>query len=1379
MLTNHIARQLPRMVLGVLLATLLLGTSAHAQGQYSSSRTSSFTYQANGLLESERIEPDNAQLCVDTIHGYDAYGNKQGSYTGGCSGASGLALFEARSNSSSLYQSHSVTIAGVLVPVPAGAFATRVTNALDQAEVRQYDPRFGVPISQTGPNALTTTWQLDDFGRKVLETRADGTKTAMYHCWLAVTFNGVTISTASNSPGCHNGSAPNLTQVPAPVTNEAPTEAVRYEHSVQQSAANAQIGAFTRVYYDRAGRKLRAVTQAFDATSQPGGTSRLIVQDTDYDPYGMAVVATQPYFLNGANSGSSTTVAGANDYGMTFTAYDALGRPTTSYTTDPGTAQQTGGSVTDVVFGSRAGTRRAAKSTIAYAGLTTITTDDQGRTRKEEKNLDGKVVRVTDSSGTTVDTGAQIVHQHDAFGNLVITKDALGNQIQIAYDIRGRKISINDPDAGVTAYCYDALGQLKAQQSSNQRGSHTIQACPTNSGAGTTAPTVAGWTTLAYDKLGRMTHRVEPEYASTWTYDSCTKGVGKLCQTSTSHGVTKQMVYDSLGRPVNTRTDITGGPSTATAVAYDGNGRVASQLYPTGVQLSYQYTAKGYLQAVKLDTTATVAPLPATPGGAPVAGTTLAAGTTLWSAVAVNAWGKAEQHSYANGINNRAVYEAQSGRLTNLTAGLGGTNNVVDQRYSWDNVNLLTQRIDAIGDASGVQVMDTFQYDKLGRLTQYAVSGGSGTAPASRTVTLAYNALGMLLSKSDVGNFSYPTQGVVNGRPHAVQSVTGIATSYSYDLNGNARTATAGKWRDISYTSFNLPGNVPGDQGIAGAGSTPRSIWQYDEGHQRIKEVRTNASGTRTTWYLHPDNQGGLGFEREIAPNGTQSNRHYLSAGGSAFAVLVTTGALPALTATQTAPVMLTTINAVKVEYWHKDQLGSLIATTDHAGNVTGRFAYDPFGKRRYTNSTYDAFGSLIVDWTTDTNTGNDRGFTGHEHLDDLGLVHMNGRTFDPLIGRFLQTDPFIQSPDNLQNYDRFAYCFNSPTVCTDPSGHLSKYLKNPIRALKYVDPLNNYLLTKTAQNKYGYMIGSVAIGIVSGYCGPFYAACVAGGTAAWATFAGASDSQAFKSGLIAGATAYAMNAVGDATTTQGYRGDTYGEFVQGSVNVPANVAGHALVGCASSAAGGGSCKSGALSGAFGAAMSNSGFYTKGNIVVSTIQHSVVGGIGSVLGGGKFESGAVTGAFGYLFNDLRHLFDSYVKYALGYRNMDVSFSQIQNDLATSVTPSPATVIQGADFVSKVADAGSLTCLALFELCGAAVPVFEGVGKTADAVKVYTLMNMGDGRSAFNEALINFVVPDAVKAGMKPFGRPFVAEATAQGAKNSADYVNGEVKKSGK
>ena len=47
----------------------------------------------------------------------------------------------------------------------------------------------------------------------------------------------------------------------------------------------------------------------------------------------------------------------------------------------------------------------------------------------------------------------------------------------------------------------------------------------------------------------------------------------------------------------------------------------------------------------------------------------------------------------------------------------------------------------------------------------------------------------------------------------------------------------------------------------------------------------------------------------------------------------------------------------------------------------------------------------------------------------------MNGRIYDPLIGRFIQADPIIQAPGNTQSYDRYSYVFNSPLRYTDPSG--------------------------------------------------------------------------------------------------------------------------------------------------------------------------------------------------------------------------------------------------------------------------------------------------------------------------------------------------------
>ncbi|MBZ4043675.1 RHS repeat domain-containing protein [Flavobacterium hibisci] len=64
-----------------------------------------------------------------------------------------------------------------------------------------------------------------------------------------------------------------------------------------------------------------------------------------------------------------------------------------------------------------------------------------------------------------------------------------------------------------------------------------------------------------------------------------------------------------------------------------------------------------------------------------------------------------------------------------------------------------------------------------------------------------------------------------------------------------------------------------------------------------------------------------------------------------------------------------------------------------------------------------------------------DRGYTSHEHLAEVGLIHINGRLYDPVLRSFLMPDNFIQQPENTQNYNRYAYVLNNPLMYTDPSG--------------------------------------------------------------------------------------------------------------------------------------------------------------------------------------------------------------------------------------------------------------------------------------------------------------------------------------------------------
>ena len=97
----------------------------------------------------------------------------------------------------------------------------------------------------------------------------------------------------------------------------------------------------------------------------------------------------------------------------------------------------------------------------------------------------------------------------------------------------------------------------------------------------------------------------------------------------------------------------------------------------------------------------------------------------------------------------------------------------------------------------------------------------------------------------------------------------------------------------------------------------------------------------------------------------------------------------------------------------------------------------------------FDAWGAIIKVQNGALNVLNgltilDRGYTGHEHLQSVELINMNGRLYDPKLHRFLQPDNFVQDPSNTQNYNRYGYVLNNPFKYTDPSGEAGKPCECP-----------------------------------------------------------------------------------------------------------------------------------------------------------------------------------------------------------------------------------------------------------------------------------------------------------------------------------------------
>ncbi|MCM2311821.1 MAG: RHS repeat-associated core domain-containing protein, partial [Steroidobacteraceae bacterium] len=118
--------------------------------------------------------------------------------------------------------------------------------------------------------------------------------------------------------------------------------------------------------------------------------------------------------------------------------------------------------------------------------------------------------------------------------------------------------------------------------------------------------------------------------------------------------------------------------------------------------------------------------------------------------------------------------------------------------------------------------------------------------------------------------------------------------------------------------------------------------------------------------------------------------------------------------------------------YLHRDHLGSAELITNAAGTSVVKLSFSAYGERRDT----DWDGSIsAADLTTLGNTTR-HGYTDHEHLDSVGLIHMGGRVYDPVIGRFLSRDPYIDGVQNSQGANGYAYVWNNPLTRWDPTGY-------------------------------------------------------------------------------------------------------------------------------------------------------------------------------------------------------------------------------------------------------------------------------------------------------------------------------------------------------
>ncbi len=775
-------------------------------------------------------------------------------------------------------------------------------------------------------------------------------------------------------------------------------------------------------------------------------------------------------------------------------------------------------------------------------------------------NANGNVKIITkNASGQVIridePEGAWLTHHYDGIGNLI--KTVVGGITTIMdYDIRGNKIAMSDPDMGQWFYTYNALGELISQ--TDAKGQVT---------------------TMTYDKLGRMLSRTEAEGVSTWAYDTSDRGIGKIASVTAPQGYGEDYLYDTLGRVQSVTTHADNQDFTISN-QYDAFSRLGRQTRPENFVVENVYNDYGYLMGIKspkeqisdydwnhLNTLAGAGGTHASHYQEMAADTN---NVYLWRATERDAAGRLAGHIVGNGLFNERSYNPNTGHLLSIRSRIGSSGEIRNLAYQYDKMDNVLSRQNSL---SGLT--ENFTYDQLDRLTQSAVSGTIAGVAYNNSINYGYDINGNILHKSDMGDYTYGVN-----HPHAPSSIAktqGGTLSYTYDANGSI---TQSGDKSITWTSFNKP-----SQFTKGVQST---LFSYGPDRARFLKVQTGSGVHIRTNYV------GKLYEKitdsSVAGNTKTSHKHFIYADGK-------------LIATHTKA----TSQSDKTLYLHYDNLGSIYTVTDTIGNLAEQMSYEAFGARRLGDWRSSA--TLIIPETTN------RGFTGHEHIDEMGFIHMNGRVYDPSIGRFLSADPFIQDPYNTQSYNRYSYAVNNPLKYVDPSGHF-----------------------------FGALIAAIS----------FISSAISGAVAAIGTALGLSATAATALGTLSVAVVKgaAIGFAVGAATTRSLKGALNGAlmgglsagFAHGIGHIAINgvqlggvskVVAHGISQGATSEIMGGSFKDGFIGGAVGSIAG--GMMGKGGgwdaVAKRTAIAATAGGVVTELGGGKFANGAMSAAFVHLFND--------------------------------------------------------------------------------------------------------------------------------------------------
>jgi RHS repeat-associated protein len=794
-----------------------------------------------------------------------------------------------------------------------------------------------------------------------------------------------------------------------------------YVHSQVNDAVDTVNGFETYTYSDGMGRTIQTREEA-----ETSGQFR--VANACYDLRGNPFFQTLPYFSSGTGF---TSISGT--YLGALTEYDSIGR---SFRVTPAVQGSfSSGSLTSTSStGGDTGSPVGPAITAFVDGgnpWATIVTDSEGKIKKSYRDAYGRTVTITE---VTTNGNYNTTYKYDLLGNPTNVTDNAGNSTVMVYDSLGRKTSMTDPDMGRWSYAYDNAGRMTQQIDAR-----------TNK------------LTFTYsDQLGRLTLKQIYNAANslvgtiTYAYDtsddpSYTVFKGQLYKVTDLQGYERSS-YDVRGRVLKTGRFLNlNSMEYVTQSTYDDADRVQQLTYPGGAAIiNYTYDTAGNLVQVKSLAGTGTQEIFYTPVGG------------------FNALGQLLSYTNGNGVLTTNIYFANSKRLQQMMV-YKGTTNFQNLSYTYDTVSDLKSISDSVYSGSASASVSSIAYDDLYRVT-------SLNSSARGIKGYAYNSIGNVLTNQDFGSGIYS----YGAKPHAVTGANG--TTYAYDACGNMTTRGS---QTLAYDEQNQLTLVSATNTLVAFG--------YDDDGERLWRQGTNGysvwiggiyeiNNGKVLCHVMADGKlvatfepqcGGLwskvmGDKNWYVTSTTissvfnwpfQKGRSQLTMFAGTWAAIlgvclivgrkirlkryearkslrlpslwkqaVTFVSISAFLWTSTGEVQAAPTYSPVFYYYHSDNLGSSNVLTDRSGNLVQHYEYGTFGQTSYQNNT-SAFPVS-------------NRYTGQIADDETGLYYYGARYYDSQLGRFIQPDTEVQSPDNPQTLNRYSYCGNNPLNCTDPSGN-------------------------------------------------------------------------------------------------------------------------------------------------------------------------------------------------------------------------------------------------------------------------------------------------------------------------------------------------------